>query len=148
MAKEIDILREYVKQNGLKGTAQRERILEFLLGAGRHVSPEEVYDALRKSDDKLGRATVFRTLKLLEECGLASRVTFADGRQRFEPKYGRPHHDHMICVECGGILEFESPMMERFQDEAIKRHGFTALWHRHEIFGRCRACAHRGGRRG
>jgi Fur family ferric uptake transcriptional regulator len=140
MTNELQIFRDYVKKNGLKDTAQREEILTHLLKTEKHLSPEEIYQALRERDPKLGRATVFRTLKLLEECGLASRVTFADGRQKYESKAGKPHHDHMICVQCQEALEFSSPAIEKLQDRIAAQHGFKILWHRHEIFGRCRRC--------
>lgn len=131
---------EHLRKQGLSMTRQRVEILRCLLSAERHLSAEEIYDQLKKKDPTLGRATVFRTVKLLQECGLAAEVAASNGRSKFELKADRPHHDHMICVECGRILEFQSPQMERFQDEAIRRHGFEALWHRHEIFGRCGAC--------
>jgi Fur family transcriptional regulator, ferric uptake regulator len=140
MPTEIQIFRDYLQKHGLKGTSQREEILNFLLKAEEHLSPEEIYQSLRRKDPRLGRATVFRTLKLLEECGLASSVTFADGRHKYERKHGRPHHDHMICVNCGKTLEFSSPAIERIQDQVARRNRFKILWHRHEIFGRCAAC--------
>ena len=71
---------------------------------------------------------------------LASRVSGKDAAGRYELKHERPHHDHLICVACGTIIEFQSPEMERYQNEAVKRHRFQMLWHRHEIFGRCEAC--------
>ncbi|MBI4313344.1 MAG: transcriptional repressor [Candidatus Omnitrophica bacterium] len=133
--------KKYLEGKGLNLTHQREEVLKCLLSAGNHMSLDDVYAAAKKKDPTIGRATVFRTLKLLEECGLAAEVGSADGRTRFEIKADRPHHDHMICIECGRIAEFESPMMERFQNKAIRQHKFIALWHRHEIFGRCELCA-------
>lgn len=130
----------HLKRQGLNLTRQREEILRCLMAADRHLGIEEMYDQLKKKDPSLGRATVFRTVKLLSECGLVQEVGSTNGRSKFELKADRPHHDHMICVECGRIIEFQSRMMERFQDEAVRRHGFVALWHRHEIFGRCRDC--------
>ena len=130
----------HLRRKGLNLTRQREEILSCLLSAQRHLNTEEIYDQLKKKDPTLGRATVFRTVKLLQECGLVAEVGAVNGRSKFELKADRPHHDHMICVECGRITEFQSPMMERFQDEAIRKHGFEALWHRHEIFGRCSGC--------
>lgn len=127
-------------QQGLKLTHQRRAIVEFLIGSKDHVGLDEVYEALRKRKLGIGRATVFRTLKLLEQCGLASRVSSKDETGRYELKYDRPHHEHMICVECGSIIEYRSPEMEHYQDEAAKRQGFQPLWHRHEIFGCCRDC--------
>src|SRR5688572_28453130 len=134
MANEIQLFRDYVRKNGLKDTPQREEILTYIVRAGKHLSPEEIYQDLRRKDPKLGRATVFRTLKLPEDSCLASRVTFADGRSKYEPKHGRPHHDHIICVQCDEALEFSSPSIERIQDDVARRRGFKILWHRHEIF--------------
>lgn len=131
---------EHLRRKGLNLTRQRNEILRCLMTAQHHLGVEEMYDRLKKQDPTLGRATVFRTVKLLQECGLVQEVGGTNGRTKYELKADRPHHDHMICVECGRIIEFQSPMMERFQDEAIRRHGFVALWHRHEIFGRCRDC--------
>ena len=137
----LKVFRDYVKEKGLKDTAQREEILAFLLKAREHLSPEDIYQALRKKDPKLGRATVFRTMKLLEDCGLASKVVFADGSGKYERAHGRPHHDHMICVDCQTALEFESPEIESIQEKVATEKGFKILWHRHELFGRCRRCA-------
>ena len=141
MENALTVFRDYVKEKGLKDTAQREEILAFLLKAKEHLSPEDIYQALRKSDPRLGRATVFRTMKLLEECGLASKVVFADGSGKYERAHGRHHHDHMICVDCQAALEFESPEIEAIQAKEAAKRGFQVLWHRHELFGRCRACA-------
>lgn len=131
---------EHLRRRGLNLTHQREKILQCLLSAQRHMDVEQIFDQLKKKDPSLGRATVFRTVKLLQECGLVAEVASGQGRSKFELKADRPHHDHMICMECGGITEFQSPRMEHFQDEAIRKHGFEALWHRHEIFGRCADC--------
>ena len=139
---------EYLKRQGLNLTRQRHEILHHLMSAERHLGVEEIYDLLKRKDPTLGRATVFRTVRLLQECGLVAEVGAANGRSKYELKADRPHHDHMVCVECGRITEFQSPRMEHFQDEAIRRHGFEALWHRHEIFGRCRNCARERKREG
>ena len=130
----------HLERQGLNLTRQRQEILRAFFTAEKHLGVDEVYDLLKKQDPTLGRATAFRTVKLLQECGLLAEVGAANGRSKFELKADRPHHDHMVCVECGRIIEFQSPQMEKFQDEAIRKHGFEALWHRHEIFGRCRGC--------
>ena len=131
----------FLGEQGLHMTSQRKAVLRCLLEGKHHLREEEIYYLARKQESGLGRTTVFRTLKLLEQCGLADRVEAADGTPRFELKHDRPHHDHMVCVECGAILEFHNDRMEAIQNEAIREAGFTALWHRHEIFGRCRGCA-------
>ena len=144
MENELALLRRHIKTRGLRDTAQREGVLRFLFSRTDHLSSEEVYQGLRGRRVRVGRATVFRTLKLLEECGLATKVTFPDGTQKFERAHGRAHHDHMICVKCGTAFEVESPAIERLQAREARRRGFEIHGHRHELFGRCRACA--GGR--
>lgn len=129
----------HLAKNGLRLTAQRRRILDYFLQADRHLSQEEIYAALRKHG--IGRATVFRTLKMLEESKLVDHVVGSGGTPRFEVNVDRPHHDHLICVECGRIQEVSWPELEEIQERTCRDAGFTPTWHRHEIFGRCRDCA-------
>ena len=133
------VFQQRLKGKTLRYTGPREQILNHLLSAERHLSVQDIYGSLRKHG--IGKATVFRTLNMLEECGLIERVIPHDGVSRFEVKMERPHHDHLICVECGVISEIRWPEIERIQERECRRAGFTPLWHRHELFGRCRACA-------
>lgn len=137
----FDKLKAYLTNKGLKPTHQRNAILEYLLAARVHLTLEDIFAALKKKDPTLGKTTVFRTLKLLENAGIVDRVMEAEGRPHFEVKANRPHHDHAICIDCGAIHEFHSENMERRQNEAVAKLGFAPLWHRHEVFGRCRFCA-------
>lgn len=139
VARVIAVFAQHLTKNGLRLTGQRRAILDFLLASDRHLSQEEVYSALRSKG--IGRATVFRTLKTLQDCGLAAPVVGRDGVPRFEINLERPHHDHLICVECGRIQEVTWPELEKIQDEACRKAGFSPRWHRHEVFGVCRACA-------
>src|SRR5687768_3931591 len=107
------VFSDHLTRHGLRLTTQRTRILDYLLAAERHVTLEEIYQALRKSG--VGRATVFRTLKMLEECHLATHVTGAAGGSRYEIHLERPHHDHLICIECSRILEVRWPELEKIQ---------------------------------
>ena len=125
---------------GLRLTTQRRRILDALLKARRHLSEDEIYSEL--AGFGIGRATVFRTLKVLKKCGLVEEV-LGDGRPRFEVRWRRPHHDHLICVDCGRIQEIRWPALEAIQERACRKAGFAARWHRHEIFGLCRSCSKR-----
>ena len=138
------VFRQILQSRGLKFTKQREEILDYLLNAKKHATPEEIYRDLNKKDPSLGRATVFRTLRLLEDSGFADKISFPDGRQGYEHKFARPHHDHMICVECSNVIEFSNATIERLQDEITQNFKFEPLWHRHEIFGRCRKCVPSG----
>jgi Fur family ferric uptake transcriptional regulator len=129
---------EHLGKNGLRLTDQRRRILDFFLEADRHLSQDEVYTALRKHG--IGRATVFRTLKMLEECRLLNHVSGRGGTPRFEVNVERPHHDHLICIDCGRIQEVRWPKLEEIQEKTCRKIGFEPKWHRHEIFGRCKDC--------
>jgi len=135
----LQVFTQHLAANGLRLTDQRRAILDFFLNSDRHLSQEEIYAALRGKG--IGRATVFRTLKTLQECGLVAPVVGRDGTPRFEINLERPHHDHLICVECGRIQEVRWPELEKIQEEACRRAGFVPKWHRHEIFGLCRDCS-------
>ncbi|MBI4055208.1 MAG: transcriptional repressor [Elusimicrobia bacterium] len=129
---------QHLEKKRLRLTHQRAQILDLLLQADRHLSQEEIYRTLKKYG--IGRVTVFRTLKLLEECQLLTEVTTPRGQPRFEIHMERPHHDHLICIECGHILEIRWPELERIQERSCRKVGFLPAWHRHEIFGRCAEC--------
>lgn len=133
----------HLAAKGLKPTHQRNSILTHLLDARVHLTMDEIFAELKAADPTLGRATVFRTVKLLEEAGMVDRVSLADGKPHFEVKQDRPHHDHAICIECGTIQEFRSAAMEAAQEEEVSKLGFKAIWHRHEVFGRCGPCGAR-----
>ena len=132
---------ELMRRKGCRLTEPRRRILAHLSSAARHESAETIFRRLRRGFPRMGRATVFRTLKMLQECGLVSPVVGRDGTPRFEIDRGRPHHDHLVCMECGHIHEVRWPKLERIQQEACRRLGFTPRWHRHEVFGLCRDCS-------
>jgi Fur family ferric uptake transcriptional regulator len=138
-ARVLAVFTEHLTQNGLRLTGQRRAILDFFLQSDRHLSQDEIYTALRGKG--IGRATVFRTLKTLQECGLVSPVVGRDGTPRFEINLERPHHDHLICIQCGRIQEVRWPELEKIQEETCRRAGFSPQWHRHEIFGLCRECS-------
>jgi Fur family ferric uptake transcriptional regulator len=126
----------------LKSTRQRELILEEFLRAGAHLSTEDLYLRLRRKNPRIGYATVHRTLKLFAECGIAEQRHFGDGQARYEASDHDEHHDHLICVTCGKIVEFEDPRIEKLQDEVAGEHGFSIERHRLELYGICSACQH------
>lgn len=128
--------RAYITDHRLNTTAQREAIVEQFLRTRDHVSIDELLSKVRKRHPRVGYATVYRTLKLLVESGLAIERQFGDGQARYEVV--GDHHDHLICIKCGLILEFEDDEIERLQERiAAKLGGFTVLRHRHELYGTC-----------
>jgi Fur family ferric uptake transcriptional regulator len=137
---ERQALTAYLTRNRLKRSAQREAILDAFVRAGHHVSVEDLLKIVRRRHPDVGRTTIYRTLKVFKEAGLASELAFGN-EARFEPVWNRDHHDHFVCVSCGDIFEFLSPEIERLQTEIAARIGFRIEGHRHHIFGRCRRCA-------
>jgi Fur family ferric uptake transcriptional regulator len=134
-----DTLASYVAHKALKWTRQREVILDTFLSSQEHLTCEEIHARVVQADRSIGLATVYRTLRLFVEAGIASERRFQEGVTRYEPQ--QPHHDHLICVRCGKIVEFESDEIEELQDGIARSHGFTLLSHRHELYGACPECA-------
>ena len=132
------VFQDYLKEKDLVMTSQRAVILDHLLSADRHLSQDDIYQALRSRG--IGKVTVFRTLKMLEDCHLTERVTDSNGKPRYEIEVDRPHHDHLICLSCGGITEIQWPEVEKIQDRISKKMGFHIAYHRHELFGECSDC--------
>jgi len=129
---------EYVKRHGLKSTHQRDVIVDLFLRSSGHISIEDLLGQVRKRSPRVGYATVYRTLKLLTDSGLAAARQFGDGQTRFEVMGEHAHHDHLICVQCGLILEFENDTIERLQDEMASRlGGFKLVRHKLELYGIC-----------
>lgn len=132
--------KDFLVDQGLKSTQQRELILEEFLRAGAHLSTEDLYLRLRRKNPRIGYATVHRTLKLFAECGIAEQRHFGDGQARYEATDQDQHHDHLICTSCSKIVEFEDPRIEQLQDEVAGEHGFSIERHRLELYGTCADC--------
>ena len=137
---EIDVLEEYISENNLKITKQRRTVLKVFLESKNHVSVEELYNEVLKTEPKIGLATVYRTLALLTKSGLALEMDFGDGQKRYESSYRSVHHDHMVCTECGKILEFNHPLIEKYQEEVDKQKNFKITSHKLDLFGLCQDC--------
>jgi Fur family transcriptional regulator, ferric uptake regulator len=147
-SEELGILRQYLQAHGLKHSRQREVILDHFLDTGGHMTVDDLYRVIHRRHPGIGRTTIYRALKLFVDAQLASAIELKDGLTRFEHKYRHAHHDHMICTECGTIIEFLSPEIERLQDEIADAYGFVIDSHRHQIFGLCQKCARAASRPG
>lgn len=131
--------KEHLRTQRLKSTAQRDTIARVFFATQRHISVEELYGEVRKRNPRIGYATVYRTMKLLTECGLAAERHFRDGEARYESAEKR-HHDHLICETCGGIVEFTDERIERLQEQIARRLAFHFTGHKMELYGVCSAC--------
>ena len=136
-----DQLSAYMERKGLRSTSQRRLVSQVFFSNGGHLSIEDMLALVRQQDPKVGYATVYRTLKLLVECGLASERQFDDTVTRFELAHSDSHHDHLICLQCKRIVEFEDDEIERLQDALAQRYGFVLISHKHELYGLCERCA-------
>ena len=134
------IFHDHLRRVGLKHTGQRDAILRAFLDTRDHLSTDELFRLVRKKDERIGFTTVYRTLKLLAECGLASEVLFNDGIARYEHQYNRRNHHHMVCTECGGSVEFFSNEIERIEREIGRKHKYLTARHTFQIYGVCDAC--------
>jgi Fur family ferric uptake transcriptional regulator len=137
---EMQVFMEHLQQNGLKLTPHRELILELFLTDEGHRSVEDIYRSVRQKDPRVGYTTVYRTMKILAECGLAREIDLADGITRYEHLYNHAHHDHMICMQCGNSIEFYNSDIEDVQDAASEHLGFKVLDHKLQIYGVCKDC--------
>ncbi len=134
-------LGDYIATHQLKHSRQRDRIAETFLSMSGHVSIEELVARVRRVDARISVATVYRTMKLLADCGLAIPRQFGgEGQTRYESAAGRAHHDHLICTVCGEIVEFANERIESLQEAIARRHGFEVESHRLELYGRCARC--------
>ena len=131
-------LQSYLTQKGLKQTRQREVIASTFFKTKKHIRIEELLQEVRKVEPSIGYVTVYRTLLLLKDCGLAHQRHFGEGQSLFEN--AGEHHDHMICIKCGKIVEFEDDRIEKLQEETCKKFNFKMVSHRHEIYGACSSC--------
>ena len=141
------ILHRHLKRVGLKLTAQRDAILHAFLETREHLSTDELYRLVKQKDPRIGFTTVYRTLKLLGECGLASEVAFHDGISRYEHQYNRRSHHHMVCTECGSSVEFFSSEVDHLEQEIGSKYHYATTRHTFQIYGVCEDCRRKAGPR-
>lgn len=135
------LFRQFLEEKGLRLTKERNAVLEKAFSCRGHFDPETLYVDMRKRGMKASRASVYRTLNLLCECGLVEKVSKTEHGTIYEQALGRPHHDHMVCINCGKVIEFYSESLERLQEEMCREHAFTGKSHTLEIRGYCGVCA-------
>ena len=130
----IKDFKELLNKEGMKFTSARMAVLENLMNNDEHRECEEIFSDLLSRDIQISRATVYRTLDVLVKYEYIRKLDIGDGKLRYEKKIGNPHHDHMICIETGDIIEFHHESIERMQDEIAKKHGYKVIRHVHQLF--------------
>lgn len=136
----IDKFLAFMNHKGLNTTAQRKAIAEAFFGFPGHHSLEEFYRHLALIDPSIGQTTVYRTLKLLCDAGLATEIQFSDNITRFEVAQPKKHHDHLICLSCGKVIEIFDPEIEKLQKKLARQQGFILKGHSHNLYGLCADC--------
>ena len=126
--------KDALKAEGMKFTEQRFTILEFLYKNNGHFECEEIIEKLKNKKLKVSRATVYRTLDILVKYDFARKLVLDDGIARYENKLDTKHHDHMICVDTGKIIEFECQEIEELQDKIAEKNGYKIIKHVHQLF--------------
>ncbi|MGQ4809184.1 hypothetical protein NKDENANG_02595 [Candidatus Entotheonellaceae bacterium PAL068K] len=139
MQHEIEIFEEFLRHQRLKHSKPRRDILEVFLASQGHLSAQELYEQVRQTNPRIGFATVYRTLKLLEGCGLARTMDYGDGTLRYESD--RFQHHHIICTSCNRTVEFLSPELESLLQQVQKDHQFTPQSHAVRILSVCTDCS-------
>ncbi len=139
----LEIFRRYLRERSLPVTTQREQVAHVLFAAGGHLSVEDIEQLLRKRNLHVGKATIYRTLDLLAQSGMVHERDFGEGFRRYERVPGHPHHEHLICLRCGKVVEFANERLEKMKELIAEEYGFQHRHHRLEIYGVCRECQQR-----
>jgi Fur family ferric uptake transcriptional regulator len=140
MKEELKVLRDYLKERKLKQTSQRETILRLFLQLPDYLSVDEIGHHVQASDRRIGLSTVYRSLKLFVDCGLAWEHRFVSGKTCFEKAYNKKHHNYLICTKCLKVQEFSDPLIDAVRDKVSKGLGFLPQSNRMEVYGLCKSC--------
>ena len=141
----IRLFGRYLREQGLPVTQQREAVAHVLFSSDGHLSVEEMEEVLREHGERIGKATIYRTLDLLVKSQLAEEHDFGEGFKRYEHRLSRqPEHEHLICLECGTVTEFRSEKVREIERRVAQEYGFRPSRHRLDIYGLCAQCRDEG----
>ena len=136
----LKYFKDALRQESLRFTSQRLAILEDIIQNEDHRECDDIHQSLKSRNVSVSRATIYRTLDLLEKVGIIRKMNIGDGRFRYENQLSRSHHDHLICVRCGKIIEFIDQEVEHRQERIAAKYGFDLEDHTHQLFGVCTEC--------
>ena len=134
MNKNKENLTEVLKKEGLRYTLQRQSVWDEIKRSEKHRDAEDIYQSLRNKSIRVSRATVYRTIDVLVKNRMVRKMDVGDGKSLYEPKLDNEHHDHMICVDSGKIIEFFDEELELLQDKIAKKYGYKVVRHVHQLF--------------
>lgn len=148
LAAERSQFAQFLKRKGLKATRERTGVFDEIFSSHQHFDADDLVSRMRERGRKVSRATVYRTLEILYECGLVGRVRLNEEKYRYERLRQGEHHDHLVCTSCDRIIEFVDPRIEALQDAVCLERDFVATSHSHQIWGLCGPCRRRIARSG
>jgi Fur family ferric uptake transcriptional regulator len=141
----LRLFQRYLRQQGLPVTQQREVVADVVFNSREHLSVEDIEARLKERGEKIGKATIYRTMEILVRSGLVEDHDFGDGFKRYEHLFGhQPVHEHLVCTHCRTVVEFQSPEILKLQEAVARQHGFQPTRHRLEIYGLCADCQAKG----
>ena len=141
----VRLFSRFLRERGLPITQQREAVAQVVFSTPGHLSVEEIEQRLRQGAERIGKATIYRTLDLLVQSKLVEEHDFGEGFKRYEHRLSRqPIHEHLICLECGSVTEFRSDEVRQVEQRVAAEYGFAPARHRLEIYGLCRDCRRAG----
>jgi Fur family ferric uptake transcriptional regulator len=138
--KHLEKFKAALREEALRLTPQRRAILEDMLASNEHRECDDIYFSLKEKGMSVSRATIYRTLELLEQVGFVRKLQIGDGRARYENRLSAAHHDHLICLQCEKIVEFSDRQIEARQQAISEEYGFQLVRHSHHLFGLCHDC--------
>ncbi len=133
----------FLREKGIRSSVRRSQVLEIFVKCERHVTVNELVKLVLNKYPRIGTATIYRTLKLMGESGIARAVEFEDGTVRYEHDFGHQHHDHLVCLNCGEFVEIRNNCIEDEQNRIAKEHGYTLRNHKMILYGTCSKCSMR-----
>ena len=140
---EIGLFRSYVSLKGLRNTPEREEIIKEIFAMHDHFDVDELYLRLRRARSKISKASIYRNLPLIKECGLIREIWHEDGHMHYEPIYGQGHHCHLRCLKCGKVIEFVEKELGAIEERLGKKYDFEIVEHRLDVTGYCVDCRHK-----
>ena len=140
MSEVIDLFRSYISDRNLRNTPEREDIISEIFASSDHFDVDELFLRLRRKGSRVSKASIYRNLPLIMDCGLIREVWHEDGHMHYEPIYGQGHHCHLRCIKCGKVVEFVEEDLKKIERRLEKEHRFKVLDHRLDVKGYCPDC--------
>lgn len=140
MKNKEEIFRSYLKQKGLKFTPERQLVLKYVFEIHHHFEAEDLLLKIRQKGDRVSKGTIYRTLPLLVNCNLIRKVEFVGDHSHYEHVYGHKHHEHLVCLGCGRVIEFHNQVLEDELNKECRENKFMLADHKIEATGYCEKC--------